>query len=175
MNTNPKARTTDSRRMLQGGAGSFTARARGFLGNEFLLTAEDEDRGRLKMLGLRGAELETGGRKILVDRLADSRYEVAFGDGDVLYASPGEGSGSGLEMQCAGRSYTATVSLFRNQAIVRDETGADVVRISGAATGRSYEVDIVVEDRCALPISALLIYHTAINRRRAYQAMAGKR
>lgn len=177
MNARPKAQTTVPWRTLQDNlTDSFTARAKGFLGDEFILSSEDGvDRGHLRVMGLQGAELKAEDLVVLVERTADSRYGMTSGGGKILHAQPGSASKGTLEIRCGESSYTATISLFRNRAVVYDEMGAEVARISGNVTGRSYKVDTEADAPYALPIAVLLIYHTAINRRRAYQTAFSKR
>lgn len=157
--------------------GSFTARARGFTGDEFVLSdGAGEERGWLKIMGSKGARLTAGDLEVLVNRAPDSRYAMLSGHEEVLSAQPaGASSADKLEVWCEGRSYTADISLFRNRTTVWNETGAEAARIAGNVTGRSYRVDTAVEDPCAPPVAVLLVYHMAFSRRRAYRAAFGKR
>lgn len=165
--------------MLQSGlTSSFTARARGFLGNEFVLSGGDGgDRGRLKMLGLQGAEFRAKNLEATIERMAAARYEMLSGSEgaqEVLSARPSGASTDRLEIWCGERAYTATISLLRNRAAAHDAANGETVRLAGNVTGRAYEVETNAEDPCALPVAVLLIYHTALNRRRAYRAATGR-
>ncbi len=158
--------------MLQSGlTSSFTARTRGFLGNEFVLLGGDGgDRGRLKMLGLQGAEFRAKNLEATIERMAAARYEMLSGGDKILKARPSGASTDRLEIWCGERTYTATISLLRNRAAAHDAANSETVRLAGNVTGRAYEVETDAEDPCALPVAVLLIYHTALHRRRAYRA-----
>lgn len=176
MNADSPARITNPWTTLQNDlTSSFTARARGFLGNEFvLLGADGGDQGRLKMLGLQGAEFRAKDLETTIERMAAARYEMLSGGDKILKARPSGASTDRLEIWCGERAYTATVSLLRNKAVARDEANGETVRLAGNVTGRAYEVETNAEDPCALPVAVLLIYHTALNRRRAYRAATGR-
>jgi hypothetical protein len=158
--------------MLQNGlTSSFTARARGFLGNEFvLLGADGGERGRLKMPGLQGAELGAKDLEVTIERTADGRYEMLSGGEEVLSSRPAGASADKLEIRSGERTYTAAISFLRNKAVAHDKADNEAVRLAGNVTGRAYKVETDAEDPCALPVAVLLIYHTALNRRRAYRA-----
>lgn len=158
--------------MLQNGlTGSFTARARGLLGNEFvLLGADGGERGRLKMPGLQDAELGAKDLEATIERMAAARYEILSGGDKILKAWPSGAHADRLEIWCGEQVYTATISLLRNRAVARDAANGETVRLAGNVTGRAYEIETDAEDPCALPVAVLLIYHTALNRRRAYRA-----
>ena len=150
---------------------SFNARARGLLGNEFVLPGTDGgERGRLKMLGLQGAEFRAKDLEATIERMATARYEMLSGGDKILKAWPSGAHADGLEIWCGERAYTATISLLRNRAVAYDEAGIEKVQLAGNVTGRAYGVETDAEDPWALPVAALLIYHTALNRRRAYRA-----
>ena len=178
MNTDPQTRITEPWRTLQDGLGnSFAARTRNFLGNEFVLSGHSgEDQGRLKLMGLRGAKLTAGGLEAVVSHAAGSGYTMlSGGEGAqvLLRAGPAGAVADKLEIRCGERAYTATVSLFRNRAVAYDEAGVEAVRLAGNVTGRAYKVETSIEDPCALPVAMLLIYHTALHRRRAYRVATG--
>ncbi|MDQ4106775.1 MAG: hypothetical protein M3157_06350 [Actinomycetota bacterium] len=177
MNYTPQPRLPGPWKELQGRlAGSFTARSRGFLGDEFIFSNTDgEELGRLIMWGLRGAKLTAGALEAVVERAAGSRYAMLTGGEEVLRAHPFGASANGLEIECGDRAYTATVGLLRNVAAARNRAGDETVRLAGNITGRGYRADIDVEDGCALPVAVLLLYHTASLRRRAYRAAVGRR
>ena len=120
------------------------------------------------MLRPKGAKLQAADLKAILER-SDSGYTMLFGGEEVLSARASGGTDK-LEIWCEKKDYTATISLFRNRAVARDEAGVEVVRLVGNVTGRAYEVEMVVEAPCASPLAVLLIYHTASHRRRAYLA-----
>ncbi len=173
MNASPKARTTTPWRTLQENlTDSFIARARGFLGDEFALSNKDgEELGRLKILGSEGAKFTASGLEVTVGRISGSRYTMLSDGEEVLSVQPANASVEELEIRCGGRDYTATVSLFRNRAVVRDESGMEVARLKGNVTGRTYRIETATEEPCVLPLAVLLLYHTAFHRRRAYRAL----
>lgn len=170
MNTAPKTQLFAPWKTLrQSLPGSFTVRARGLLGNDFvLLGADGAEHGYLKMTEGREAKFTVGGMEILMDHKTGSRYTMLSDGEEILYASPSNISSDELEVWCGEESYKASVSLFRNRTVVRGETGDETVRLAGNPTGRSYKVELDLDDPCALPVAMLLIYHTALSRRRAY-------
>lgn len=175
MNDTPQSRMPGPWKDLQGRlAGSFTARSRGFLGNEFAFSNGGEELGRLKIMGLQGAEFTAGDLEAVVERTADSRYVMLAGGEEVLRARPSRASANDLEIWCGDRTYTAAVGLLRNAAVARDRAGGETVRLAGNITGRGYGADIDAEDGCALPVAVLLLYHTASLRRHAYRAAVGR-
>ncbi len=176
MNANPLARTDDPWRALQNGlSGSFIARARGlFPGNEFVLSGGGVEQGRLKVLGLRGAQFRARDLEVFIERMASAHYEILSGGGKILEARPSGVSIDSLEIWCGKQIYTATISLLRNKAVARDAAGDRAVRLAGNLTGRAYEVETNSKDPYALPVAVLLIYHTTLHRRRAYRAATGR-
>ena len=148
---------------------SFIVRARGLMGNDFVFLGSDgAEHGYLKILGDQKAKFTVGGVEILVNRTPDSRYTMISGN-EALYASPFGASSDELEVWCGDESYMASIGLLRNKAVARRGTGDEMVRLSGNLTGRSYKVEADLEDPCTLPVTILLIYHTALSRRRAYR------
>ncbi len=145
------------------------------MGDEFVLSLKGgEELGRLKILGPEGAKFTAPSLEVTVGRISGSRYTMRSNEDEILSAKPTETSAEKLEIRCGGRDYTATVSLFRNRAVVRDESGVEVARLKGNVTGRTYKIETATENPCILPVTVLLLYHTAFRRRRAYRAL-GKR
>lgn len=171
MNATPKALATGLWNRLRR-TPTLTARARGFLGDELILSTGGEEVGRLELRGLRGATFTAGELETIVERTADAGYRMFAAGEEVLTAHPT--SGGGLEIACGGRTYTATISLLRNTAVVRDPAGGEAARVSGGLAGRSYTVETDPDDACAPPVALLALYHTASRRRRAYQAAGGR-
>lgn len=171
MNEGPKTQTRAPWEMLRESLpGSFIVRARGLLGNDFvLLGADGSEHGHLKILGDRKAKFTVDGVEILVERTTGSSYTVSSDGEEVLVAHPSGVSSDELEVRCGEESYTASISLFRNRAVARNRADDEAVRLVGKLTGRSYKVEVDSNNPCALPISMLLIYHTSLSRRRAYR------
>lgn len=155
--------------------GFFTARSRGFLGSEFVFSKDGgRELGRLKIRNLQDAEFTAGDLEAVVKRTAESRYVMLTDGEEILRNCPFGASASGLEMECEGRTYTATVSLLRNVAVARNRAGGEAVRLAGNITGRGYKIETDAENVCALPVAVLLLYHTVSLRRRAYRAAIGR-
>lgn len=176
MNANPQPRMPGLWKDLQRDlTGFFTARSRGFLGNEFVFSkGGGRELGRLKVMDLQDAEFTAGDLEAVVKRTADSRYVMLTDGEEILKSRPSGSSASGLEMECGGRTYTVTVSLLRNVAVARNRAGGEAVRLAGNITGRGYKIETDAEDVCALPVVVLLLYHTASLRRRVYRATIGR-
>lgn len=172
MNKGSKTKTRAPWELLQESLpDSFTVRARGLLGNDFvLLGADGSEHGHLKILGDRKAKFMAEGVEILAERTSDPCYTMSSGGEEVLVARPSGVSSDVLEVRCGGESYTAPISLFRNRAVAYNEAGDEAARLVGKLMGRSYKVEVDSNNPCALPISMLLIYHTSLSRRRAYRA-----
>ncbi len=170
MNPTPQAPELYSWQELQGVlTNSFDARAAGLLGREFTVEKRGVELGRLKMEGLRGAEFEVAGLKARIERMPGNEYRMFSGGEQVLSAGPKAFSADILEIACANKVYTSRISFLRNTAIVWDPAGGETSRLTGSFAGRRYKVN-TVGDASAIPISVLLLYHTAALRRRVYQA-----
>ncbi len=171
MNKGPKTQTRAPWELLRESLpGSFIVRARGLLGNDFvLLGADGSEHGHLKILGDRKAKFTVDGVEILAERTSGPCYTMFSGGEEVLVARPSGVSPDELEVRCGEQSYTASISLFRNRAVAYNEAGDEAVRLVGKLMGRSYKVEVDSNNPCALPISILLIYHTSLSRRRAYR------
>ena len=171
MNPTPQAPELYSWQELQGVlTNSFDARATGILGREFTVEKRGVELGRLKMEGLRGAEFEAAGLKARIERMPGNEYRMfSGGEHPVLSAGPKAFSADILEIACTNKVYTSRISFLRNTAIVRGPAGGETSRLTGSFAGRRYEVN-TVGDASAIPISVLLLYHTAALRRRVYQA-----
>jgi len=166
------------------GGGAFVARARGLLGAEFALldaTGEGEEFGRLRMLGLTGAELSAGDGLVeaVVQRqgLYGARYRMTTGGSQVLIAGP-ERPPEPLRVFCGGRPYAVESSVLRNRATARPlvPSGADAadggasaeVRLRGGLSGRAYRAEFRAGDGGALAVAAFLLYRAVALRRQAY-------
>ena len=171
MNTDPKTRAaTPWETLRESLAGSFIAGARGLLGNYFVISGRDGAKhDSLEMIGDRGAKITIDGVEILVEHTTGSRYTMLSGGEELLVARLSGASPDELEVRCGEESYTASISLFRNRAVIRNSTGDETARLVGNLTGRTYKVEADLEDPFAIPISMLLIYHTSLYRRRAYR------
>lgn len=153
-------------------AGSFTARARGLLADEFvLLNPNEEEFGRLLLKGSSGAELRSGDFVAALE--ASGRRYRMIDDKEVLVAVPKARFIDDLEISCGGQTYEAHVSLLRNLAVASYPGGGRAARLSGGLMGRSYEALFAAEDGCALPVAIFLLWHVVTNRRRAYRRGGG--
>ena len=171
MNTDPKTRAATPWDILRESlAGSFVAGARGLLGNYFVISGRDGVKhGSLEIIEDRGAKITIDGVEVLVERTTGPRYTMLSGGEELLDARPSGASPDELEVRCGEESYTASISLFRNKAVVRNSTGDETARLVGNLAGRTYKVEADLKDPFAVPISTLLIYHTSLYRRRAYR------
>jgi hypothetical protein len=148
--------------------GSFTARARGLLADEYVLQKDGASFGSLRLRGARAAEFVAGELAAAIEGTADGVYKVS---GDLeLTARPAASSADVLEVRAGGNLFVARVSFLRNTAVVSDGTGARAVRLAGNVTGRRYEVVFAGEEDATLPVAILLLYHLAALRRRVYRA-----
>ena len=149
---------------------SFTARGRGLLRAKFdLLDSEGKKFGRLQLRGPLIAEFESGDQAASLERMGESYRMVAEGE-EVLTAAPKERSIDELEISCSGQTYETRVSFFRNLAVASYQRGGGrAVHVSGSLVGRSYQVLLAPDDGCALPAAVFLLWHVAVNRRRAYR------
>ena len=153
-------------------AGSFAARARGFLAPEFLLVNQSgEEVGRLRIHGLAGAEVEAGGLRAAIERAPHARHRMLTDDSETLVAEP-LGSPDTLEIKCGGLRYDAHLSLLRNTAVARSSGGEEAVHITGGLTNRGYKAVFDAEDEGSLPVAVFLLYYTAALRSRAYRTDA---
>ncbi len=153
-------------------AGSFAARARGFLASEFvLLSRGGEEFGWLRIYGPEGAELEAGDLRAVIGHDARSLHRMLTGDAEILVAEL-SGSSDTLQIRCGNRPYEAHLSLLRNTAVARVPGGGEAARVTGGLTNRSYEAVFDTEDDGSLPAAVFLLYHTVALRRRAYRAGA---
>lgn len=148
-------------------SGSFVARASGLLANDFVIEKDGTEFGRLRVDDLRSARFVAEDFKAEVEKTPDNGYRVFSGGGQLLSAE--SSSAETLDVACAGKVYKARVSFLRNAAVARSPAGDEVSRLEGNFTGRRYTVEMD-DEPAALPISILLLYHTATLRKRVYQA-----
>ncbi len=113
MNKGPKTQTRTPWELLRESLpGSFIVRARGLLGNDFvLLGADGSEHGHLKILGDRKAKFTVDGVEILAERTSGPCYTMFSGGEEVLVARPSGVSPDELEVRCGEQSYTASISL----------------------------------------------------------------
>lgn len=172
MNATPQTPATPTWKDLQEYlAGSFTARARGLRGNTFVLQKDGLEAGRLLLGGLRGAEFAAGGLAATIERTADGGYRMFSGGRRILAATPGTSCLESLEIEVGGRAYSARISFLRNRAGLFSREGDEAAALVGNAVGRRYRITVDAAD--TLPATVLLLYHTAVFRRRVYTARAG--
>jgi hypothetical protein len=156
-------------RLLKALCGSLAARARGFLGSEFiLLNRSGEEFGRLRIHGRAGAEVEAGDLRAAIEGAPHGRHRMLTGDAETLVAEP-LGSADALELRCGGRRYEARLSLLRNTAVARSRGGEEAARVTGGLTNRAYEAFFDAEDESSLPVAVFLLYYTVALRSRAYR------
>ena len=159
-------------RLLEALAGSFSARARGFLASEFILLNQGgEEFGRLRIHGPIGAELEAENLRAAIEREPHGRHRMLSGDEETLVAEP-LGAADILEVRCGGRRYECHLSLLRNTAVARSFGGEEAARVTGGLTNRAYEAVFDAEDEGSLPVAVFLLYYTVALRRRAYRTGA---
>lgn len=176
MNRTPRISPTAPWDLLQRGlAGSFRARARGLLGNEFsLLGPGDDEFARLEMRGPSGAGIRAGTSQTEIGRSGPfgSRYRMTTDGAVVLLAKPGSQKG-GLGIFCNGETYQKTTNLLRNTATARlitetsENAGAEV-RLEGGLAGRSYRARFPAGDGGALAVAVFLLFHNVALRRQAF-------
>lgn len=155
-------------KLLEALAGSFSARARGFLASEFILLNQGgEEFGRLRIHGPIGAELEAENLRAAIERAPHGRHRMLSGDEETLVAEP-LGAADILEITCGGRRYESHLSLLRNTAVARSCGGEEAARVTGGLTNRAYEAIFDAEDEGSLPVAIFLLYYTVALRRRAY-------
>jgi hypothetical protein len=159
-------------RLLEALAGSFSARARGFLASEFILLNQGGGEfGSLRIHDPIGAELEAENLRAAIERAPHGRRRMLSGDEETLVAKP-LGTADILEVRCWGRRYEANLSLLRNTAVARSLGGEEAARVTGGLTNRAYEAIFDAEDEGSLPVAIFLLYYTVALRRRAYRAGA---
>jgi hypothetical protein len=159
-------------RLLEVLAGSFSARARGFLASEFILLNQGGGEfGSLRIQDPIGAELEAENLRAAIERAPHGRRRMLSGDEETLVAKP-LGTADILEVRCWGRRYEANLSLLRNTAVARSLGGEEAARVTGGLTNRAYEAVFDAEDEGSLPVAIFLLYYTVALRRRAYRAGA---
>lgn len=156
--------------------GRFEARARGLLSGEYALALPTgEEFGRLAISSPNGgAQFAAGDLAATIEQTGRRSYRMLTGadGGETLVSRPVK-EAEELRIECAGETYGARISLFRNRAFACTPGGERVARLSGSLTGRSYEVLFNAEDRCALPVAVFLLSYVATNRRRAYRTRVG--
>ncbi|MGH3088940.1 MAG: hypothetical protein ACRDSJ_16680 [Rubrobacteraceae bacterium] len=145
-------------------SGTFSIRARGFFGSEFVLSDENGEFGLLRLEGSGEASFESGGLSGRIER-EGLRYRMFTGNRETLTAirSPS----GGLRIEVGEKAYEASVSLVRNEATATS-SGGEAVRVAGGLTNRRYEVSF--EGEGSLPVAIFLLYHLAASRRRAFRA-----
>jgi hypothetical protein len=159
-------------RLLEALAGSFSARARGFLASEFILLNQGGGEfGSLRIHDPIGAELEAENLRAAIERAPHGRRRMLSGDEETLVAKP-LGTAEFLDVRCWGRRYEANLSLLRNTAVARSLGGEEAARVTGGLTNRAYEAIFDAEDEGSLPVAIFLLYYTVALRRRAYRAGA---
>jgi hypothetical protein len=157
-------------RLLGTLAGSFSARARGFLASEFiLLKGGGGEFGSLRIHDPMGAELEAENLRAVIERAPRGRHRMLSGDEETLVAQPLR-TADILEVRCGARRYEAHLSLLRNTAVARSSGGGEVARVTGGLTNRAYEAVFDAEDEGSLPVAIFLLYYAVALRRRAYRA-----
>jgi hypothetical protein len=149
-------------------AGYLAARARGLLASDFALSGrEGEELGRLRVYGRRGADLEAGVITAAIERGGGSRYTMLDSDGRVILEETA-GSGDVSEVRRGDRVYEVWLALLRNAAIAHSPGGAEVARVAGGLTNRSYEAFFDAGEEGALPLAVFLLYRIIALRRRAF-------
>lgn len=149
-------------------AGSFSARARGFLAPEFiLLKGGGEEFGSLRIHDPVGGELEAGNLRAVIERTPHGRHRMLSGDEETLVAES-LGAADILEVRCGGRRYEAHLSLLRNTAVARS-SGGEAARVTGGLTNRTYEAVFDAADEGSLPVAIFLLCYAVALRRRAYR------
>jgi hypothetical protein len=149
-------------------AGYLAARTRGLLASDFDLSGrEGEELGRLRVHGRRGADLEAGHITAAIERGAGSRYKMLDSDGRVILEETA-GSGDVSEVRRGNRVYEVRLALLRNAAVARSSGGAEVARVAGGLTNRSYESFFDAGKEGALPLAVFLLYRIIALRRRAF-------
>lgn len=169
MNTTPKTSALLPWRVLQDTlSGSFNAQARGLLSNTFVIRKDSSVVGHLVFNGLRGAEFTAETLKAIIERTPNGKYAL-FSDGSrILTAVSPASSLDALEIACGEGVFQARISFLHNLAEASSMEGSQKALLKGNMVGRRYEIEVEEADPAALPVAILLLYHTAIFRRRAY-------
>lgn len=149
-------------------AGSFTARGRGLLANEFEIMKDGSEAGRLNFDGQHGAKFCAGTLEASIEKSPNKGYEMFSGKDRELTATLSTSSLETPAIACGESVYPAHVSFLRNEAAVFSPAGGELVRLSGNISGRRYEAVADETDAAALPVAILLLYFTAVFRRRVY-------
>jgi hypothetical protein len=151
-------------------AGGFSARPLGLLAAEYSLVDRNGDEfGRLTQDRSGNAEFEAGSLRTRIERHANAVYRMVSSGGEILTAAPRERSADYLRVECAGRVYEARISLLRNSTVAYSEDGVEITRLTGGFVRRGYEAAFDREAAGAMPVTIMLLYHTASARRRAYR------
>jgi hypothetical protein len=138
-----------------------------------LLTTDGEPFGDLEPDGAGGARLRAGDLEAHIGPRAGGGYTMTAGNDEILVAGP-SGSGTVLDLRfldpgSGERSYGASISLLRGEAVARRTGGGEIVRISGGLTNRRYEATFVPEDPASLPMATFLLNHAFTLRRAAFR------
>jgi hypothetical protein len=157
-------------------AGSFAARARGFLASDFaLLDRHGEEIGRLEVHGHQGAGFGAGDLRARIERVPPNRYKMMSGNAEFLTeVLTSTGDASTPEITCLGHPYRARLSLLRNRAEAGPPGGEATVRITGGLTNRRYEVSFEAGIEGPLPVALFLLYRIVALRREAYRGARGR-
>lgn len=162
--------TSDWEDLQESLAGSFTVRARSLFANDFVIRKGGSTVGHFIFDGLKGAEFTVGALESTLERAQDGKYALFSGGHRVLTAVPPTSSLEALEITCGDGVYRARISFLRNEARALSADDRETSRLEGNVTGGKYEITTDRADAAALPVAALLLYHTATFRRRAFLA-----
>ncbi|HKH10502.1 MAG TPA: hypothetical protein VKA73_05085 [Rubrobacter sp.] len=150
--------------------GSFAARARGVVSPELvLLTGTGYPFGRLAAGEADRTHLQAGELTAWIEPLTGGAHAMTTGDEETLIAETA-GPASALTLRSGGRTYEASISLFRNSATARASDGGEAARVSGGLTNRRYRAVFDPQDPASLPIAVFLLHRTFALRSMAYRA-----
>lgn len=151
-------------------AGGLTARPLGLLAVEYsLLDLDGVEFGQFTQDRSGKAEFEAESLKARIERHANATYRMVSSGDEILTAAPMERSADHLRIGCNGRVYEARINLLRNSAAAYSGDSMEITRLTGGFFRRGYEASFEVEAAGAMPITVMLLYHTATVRRRVYQ------
>lgn len=171
MNSSPQTPPLASWRSLQNRlAGSFTAQARGFLANVFVIQKNGSEIGRLLTDGTKSARFSSSSLEASIERTPDGGYEMFLGDVRLLMTRPLTASLETLAITVGENECPARISFLRNEAVASSPGRGELTRLEGGLLGRRYEVALEENAAAALPVAVLLLYLTATFRRRVYRA-----
>ena len=150
--------------------GSFSARVRGLISPEVVLSApQDETLGQLVGDGAGGRRVRLGGVSARIEAPIEGTYRMMTEDAELLVAR-GSGPATDLHLKSGPRTYEASISIPRNEAVARLPDGTETARVSGGLTNRRFGATFDPEDPASLPVAIFLLDRLLTLRRSAFRA-----